>query len=255
MTGVRAGIRRTHCGGRPGRARPISATRSPPQTISPRRARCRPQSTSGGGSCSPDLRHTERRRPSLGLPAGCPARECDLPLRDFSIFGSETDITLCGQAAVLPSSEASNSGLRALQEGSRAGLLRLAALPPDTLQLVADRCRASRSAREIGQGSAEFADWPGDIRSLAPRLTQWASDIRAPRRDVGPGRGGAAAPIHGLVPQRADLTMGWCRSALTSPGWRWAGSARTPSAAEAPWRCSTAARERPGDRHGFAVPP
>ena len=64
---------------------------------------------------------------------------------DFSTFGNKTDTTLCGQAVVLPSSEASNSGSYTLQEGTRAGLLRwLAALPPDTLQQVADRFRASR---------------------------------------------------------------------------------------------------------------
>ena len=66
-------------------------------------------------------------------------------LPEMATFGNKTDTTLCGQAVVLPSSEASNSGLHTLQEGTRAGLLRwLAALPPDTLQQLADRFRASR---------------------------------------------------------------------------------------------------------------
>ena len=122
------------------------------------------------GPCSPNLRHPERRRPSLGLPAGGLAWGCMIfpEVADFSTFGPKTDTTLCGQAAVLPSSEASNSGLRALQEGTRARLLRLAAQPPLTLQQMADRFRASRSAQEISQGSPPssptglmiFAPWP-----------------------------------------------------------------------------------------------
>ena len=69
----------------------------------------------------------------------------------FSIFGSKTDTTRAGQAAVLPSSDARNSGTRALLEGSRAGLLRLAALPPLALQQVASRFRASRTTLEVGK--------------------------------------------------------------------------------------------------------
>ena len=44
-------------------------------------------------------------------------------MADFSTFGTRTDTTLCGQAALQPSSEANKSGLQALQEGARAGLL------------------------------------------------------------------------------------------------------------------------------------
>ena len=108
---------------------------------------------------------------------------------DFSTFGPKTDTTLCGQAAVLPASEASNSGLRALQEGTRARLLRLAAHPQFTLQQMADRFRASRSAREISQGSPPssptglmiFAPWP-------PRCThaggRWPGTLPAHLRRV-----------------------------------------------------------------------
>ena len=72
-------------------------------------------------------------------------------MADFSIFGSKTDPTLAGQAAVLPASDARNSGTRALVEGTRAGLMRLAALPPLVLQQAASRLpmRAWGRARSI----------------------------------------------------------------------------------------------------------
>ena len=88
-------------------------------------------------------------------------------MADFSIFGSKTDTIRAGQAAVLPSSDARNSGTRALLEGSRAGLLRLAALPPLALQQAASRFRASRTTLEVGKGPDEFSNWPEDILALA----------------------------------------------------------------------------------------
>ena len=47
--------------------------------------------------------------------------------------GSKAYIPPSGQAAVLPSSDARNSGSRALLEGTRAGLLQPAALPSPVL--------------------------------------------------------------------------------------------------------------------------
>ena len=80
--------------------------------------------------------------------------------------GSKADIPPSGQAAVLPSSDARNSGSRALLEGTHAGLLRPAALPSPVLQQVADRFHSSRSAQRTGHGSAELANGPDDIRDL-----------------------------------------------------------------------------------------
>ena len=91
-------------------------------------------------------------------------------LVDLTIFGSKTDSALRGQATVLPTSDLANAGAPALIEGTRAGLQRLLALPDDVLGAVADRFRATCSTRAIGQGAAEFTNWPQDIQSLAAPL-------------------------------------------------------------------------------------
>ena len=153
--------------GRRGRARPIFSYEVPAADDLPaaapapggvKRAAGLGRQAGPGPSCK-DLRHHERRCAALGLPAGGPTRGRDYPPRDhrmadFSIFGSKTDTIRAGQAAVLPSSDARNSGTRALLEGSRAGLLRLAALPPLALQQVASRFRASRSRSANGRTSS-----------------------------------------------------------------------------------------------------
>ena len=182
VSGVRAGIRRTRCGGRRGRARPIFSYEipapddlaSPPRRQRPRGSNVLPASVDKRG-----LAHAAR---ISAIMSGAALRwDClqeaqlgdvvILPeMADFSIFGSKTDPTLAGQAAVLPASDARNSGMRALLEGTRAGLTRLAALPPQALQQAASRFRAARTALEIGSGPDEFSNWPEDIQALAAPL-------------------------------------------------------------------------------------
>ena len=58
----------------------------------------------------------------------------------------------------------------ALLEGTRAGLMLLAALPLLVLQQAASRFRATRTTLEIGNGPDEFSNWPEDIQALAAPL-------------------------------------------------------------------------------------
>ena len=230
VSGVRAGIRRTRCGGRRGRARPIFSYEipapddlaSPPRRQRPRGSNVLPASVDKRG-----LAHAAR---ISAIMSGAALRwDClqeaqlgdvvILPeMADFSIFGSKTDPTLAGQAAVLPASDARNSGMRALLEGTRAGLTRLAALPPQALQQAASRFRAARTALEIGSGPDEFSNWPEDIQALAAPLYAQGLPVHClpicgewmyARLD-------AASDLAAEMPR--SRFMGWCRRALTTAG-------------------------------------
>ena len=223
MSGVRAGIRRTRCGGRRGRARPIFSYEipapddlaSPPRRQRPRGSNVLPASVDKRG-------RTHAARISAIVSGAALRWDClqeaqlgdviILPeMADFSIFGSKTDPTLAGQAAVLPASDARNSGTRALLEGTRAGLMRLAALPPLVLQQAASRFRAARTTLEIGNGPDEFSNWPDDIQALAaPCMHRGCRSTACPSAASGCTRAStppriwrqrdAAVPVHELIP-------------------------------------------------------
>ena len=91
-------------------------------------------------------------------------------LTDLSVFGSKMDPTLQGQPAVLPASDRTNSGTRALVEGTTEGLQRLLDLPLETLRRMIDRFQASLTPREIGTGEPEFGNRPESVRQLAGPL-------------------------------------------------------------------------------------
>ena len=114
--------------------------------------------------------------------------------------------------------------------GGRPLRLRLAVLPPDTRPQVAHRSRASRPAREIGQGSAESANGPDDIRDLAAPLCARGLPVHCLPVCC-------ACPYARLGVQRSCSSAG-AAARSPSPGWRWAVSARTASA-DAQWLYST----------------
>ena len=91
-------------------------------------------------------------------------------LTDLSVFGSKTHPTLQGQPAVLLASDRTNSGTRALVEGTTEGLQRLLDLPLETLRRMIDRFQASLTPREIGTGEPEFGNRPESVRQLAGPL-------------------------------------------------------------------------------------
>ena len=150
----------------------------------------------------------------LGLSAGGPVRRFDFPPRDAS--------------------EANNWGLTAFQEDTCAGLLRSAALLPDIPQQMADRFRASRSVREIGQGSAETANGPDFFHALAAPL--YARGL--PVQGLPISGEWLCARLDATTDLAAEMQLsrfiGWCPARSPSPEWRWSGSARTAPAAEAP---------------------
>ena len=139
----------------------------------------------------------------LGLSAGGPVRRFDFPPRDAS--------------------EANNWGLTAFQEDTCAGLLRSAALLPDIPQQMADRFRASRSVREIGQGSAETANGPDFFRALAAPL--YARGL--PVQCLPVSGEWLCARLDATTDLAAEMQLsrfiGWCPARSPSPEWRWSG--------------------------------
>ena len=89
---------------------------------------------------------------------------------------------------------------------------------------MVDRLRTSRSAQEIGQGSAEFANWPDDF---------WAAPLCAR------GLPAHCLPVccewlYARLEVQWSWFIGWCRSALTLAGVDVGGFKF------AQWLCSTA---------------
>ena len=113
---------------------------------------------------SAGLRHDDLQEGQLGDVIVHP------DMLDVSVFGSKTDQEREGQPAVVPASQLDNSGYQALLVGTRLGLQRLVALPDEVLNPLAASFRAMCTQREIGEGQAEFASWPADIRALAAPL-------------------------------------------------------------------------------------
>ena len=130
---------------RRGGARPVFTTKIPAADAPPS-----PPCRSGRGRGSAWPRSVEKRGRLLaaraaailgdaGLRFDC-LRESQLgdviihpDLTELSVFGSKTDHTLQGQPAVLPASNRTNSGTRALVEGTTEGLQRLLDPPLKTL--------------------------------------------------------------------------------------------------------------------------
>ena len=176
---VRAGVRRSRCFRR-GQATPVfsheipaaEALPSPPRVGGRPRAwplsvekRGRAQTVRAAALMSgAGLRYDCLQEAQLGDAIILP------DLVDLTVFGSKTDPALAGQATVLPRSTLPHEGAHALLEGTRLGLVRLAALPDGVLASLAARFRASCAERAIGAGEREFANWPDDIRALATPL-------------------------------------------------------------------------------------
>ena len=221
MAGVRAGIRRTRCGGHRGRARPIIGYEipaaddlAPPPPLGANAdeapARCRPRSTGGGGRM--DLRHPA---PALGLPPGGPARGRASSSRDDRFYHVQRDTTLSCQAAVLPSSGRRVGVGRAIRCPRGGGHPRRAAAaggPPiarpaagrESLPLL---LLSRRSATAPSPPSSPIG--PMIPATRPPRCTRARAAgtlpahllrvaVRATR--IGFVRGNAAAPVHGPVP-------------------------------------------------------
>ena len=184
---VRSGLRRTLRGTR-GRVRPIFSYELPAAAGLPSPPHGRgggPRRLAPGGAVAPLSVRKRARAQAVRCAAMLEAaalRFDDIVegqlgdavihpnLIDLSIFGSKTDIRLSGQPAVMPDPAVPGSGAHEFLDGVRAGLSRLAALPPAVLAPLAARFRAALSPREIGRGGAELDAWPADVRALAAPL-------------------------------------------------------------------------------------
>ena len=162
----------------------------------------------------------EARPPSGGACGGHCLRKRDViihpDLTDLSVFGSKMDPTLQGQPAVLPASDRTNSGTRALVEGTTEGLQRLLDLPLETLRPMIDRFRASLTPREIGAGKPKFGNRVGPPAGGPPLRAGAAGALPARIRRVAvctagaelePGSNCLLSPVHPPLPATTGVEM------------------------------------------------